>query len=106
MFSRFDDSNKDGYRHFVSNTSLFASLFLQVCIEISFLIPLFLPLFFLQVCKLQRVRCIQPDCPDLYALPRPVCVTENENVKRARIYNSLGGKEIFYIFIFLYLNIQ
>lgn len=51
-----------------------------------------------KVCKLQRVRCIQPDCPDLYALPRPVCVTANSNVKRARIYNSLGGEPFAYIY--------
>lgn len=27
-----------------------------------------------KICKLQRVRCIYPDCPDLYAVPRPICV--------------------------------
>lgn len=27
-----------------------------------------------KICKLQRVRCILPDCPDLYAVPRPICV--------------------------------
>ena len=27
-----------------------------------------------KICKLQRVRCIFPDCPDLYAIPRPICV--------------------------------
>ncbi|XP_002164889.2 uncharacterized protein LOC100202550 isoform X1 [Hydra vulgaris] len=40
------------------------------------------------VCKIQRVRCIDPYCPDLLALPRPVCVSGGplyEIGKRSRI---------------------
>lgn len=29
-----------------------------------------------RVCNLQRVKCIFPDCPDLYAIKRPMCVKQ------------------------------
>lgn len=51
-----------------------------------------------KVCKLQRVRCILPNCPDMYALPRPVCVHDNTNMKRERIFNSMAGDPFAYIF--------
>merc|ERR1719450_222174 len=51
-----------------------------------------------KVCKLQRVRCIHPDCPDLYAIPRPVCITENPNIKRAKVFNSFTGEPFAYIY--------
>ena len=31
-----------------------------------------------KVCNMQRVKCIFPDCPDLFAIKRPMCVTRRD----------------------------
>lgn len=41
-----------------------------------------------KICKIERVRCIDPVCPDLYAISRPICVPGGplyEIGKRSRI---------------------
>lgn len=38
-----------------------------------------------KVCNLQRVKCIFPDCPDLFAVKRPMCVTRRESKEEVKV---------------------